>query len=48
MSLVYSKTWLIQKSIIENFVIFQILVLTYVPGKKYSYRFSGYFENLDK
>jgi hypothetical protein len=39
----YSKTWLIQNSVIWNFVIIQILVLTYVPRRKISYKFTWLF-----
>jgi hypothetical protein len=39
----YSKTWLIQNSISQNFSKFLNLVLTYVPGKKNSCKFTWLF-----
>jgi hypothetical protein len=38
------NTWLIQKSIIQNFEIFKISVLTYVPIKKNSCSSTCYFK----
>jgi hypothetical protein len=43
----YSKTWLIQNSIIQNIAIIQILVGTYIPRRKIHINLPGYFKNLD-
>jgi hypothetical protein len=40
--------WLVQNPVIQNFAIFRILVSTYVPRKKNSYKLPGYLKNLDK
>jgi hypothetical protein len=43
----YSKTWLFQNSVIQNIVIIQILVWTYVQGGKILTILPSYFENPD-
>jgi hypothetical protein len=41
-----SKSWLIQNSVIQNFVIIQILILNYIQRRKNSYKFAWLFQKL--